>query len=414
MRRWLFLAIPLILPRPAAALQELRANGVVQKVDPDQGTIEVFAGGQNRTLKISPDARFLDKDGKDLADGARSKELKSGAEVVLVVERSGGMPVLKSLRLAPGAGAGPPPPSPLVMADTSALVPLTDLGEKEYQGQKGGLYPGGRNERPAAHEARGLAQASLVRARGEEGNPDPAGKIVLLTVGMSNTSQESTTFAALASRDVRKNPAVLIVNGAQGGMTALRIQNPEDGASGAKYWATVDERLQAAGATRSQVQVVWLKEADAGPDQGFPKYARTLKDELVKVVQVLYSRFPNLKLCYLSSRTYGGYARTKLNPEPYAYESGFSVKWLIEQQLEGDPALCCDPSRGEQKAPWLSWGPYLWANGSTPRGDGFKYGEKDFGPDGTHPTASGQEKVGTLLLAFFTGDSTTRDWFLKK
>lgn len=37
----------------------------------------------------------------------------------------------------------------------------------------------------------------------------------------------------------------------------------------------------------------------------------------------------------MSSRTYGGYATTELNPEPYAYQSGFSVKWLVQDQLEG-------------------------------------------------------------------------------
>ena len=61
-----------------------------------------------------------------------------------------------------------------------------------------------------------------------------------------------------------------------------------------------------------------------------------------------------MKLAYLSSRTYGGYATTPLNPEPYAYESAFAVKWLIKQQIKGDSALNCDPSNDPIKAPWLS------------------------------------------------------------
>jgi len=393
--------------------QELTANGVIQRVDAERGVVEVFAGGQNRTLKIAPDAQFLDAAGKELPDGARSGELKAGVEVVLRVDRSGAAPVLKSLRLGRGA-AGAPPPPPVGKVDTSGLVPLTDLGPGEYRGFRGGLYPDGKNERPPAHEARGLVLAGELRALDPQGRPDPSGKIVLLTVGMSNTSQESTAFAELANADPQKSPLVCIVNGAQGGMTAARIQNPEDGGSGAKYWGTVDERLKSAGATRTQVQAVWLKEADAGPDQGFPKYAQTLRDELVHVVQVLAARFPRLKLCYLSSRTYGGYATTKLNPEPYAYESGLSVKWLIEQQLRGDLPLNCDPGRGPVQAPWLSWGPYLWANGPAPRADGLKFEEQDFGKDGTHPSDAGQKKVGELLLQFFKRDSTTRDWFLKK
>jgi hypothetical protein len=91
-------------------------------------------------------------------------------------------------------------------------------------------------------------------------------------------------------------------------------------------------------------------------------------------------RFPSART-YLSSRTYGGWAKTRLNPEPYAYESGFSVKWLIEQQLKGEPALNYDPAKGEVKVPWLSWGPYLWARGTDKRSDGFSY--ETASPSGT-------------------------------
>jgi hypothetical protein len=86
---------------------------------------------------------------------------------------------------------------------------------------------------------------------------------------------------------------------------------------------------------------------------------------------------------------------------------------LIEKQIGGDPALNYDPKKGAVKAPWLSWGPYLWANGSTKRADGFSYEQGDFTPnDGTHLSASGVEKVGNLMLQFFKSDSTTRPWFV--
>jgi hypothetical protein len=196
-------------------------------------------------------------------------------------------------------------------------------------------------------------------------------------------------------------------------MTAFRIKDPGDNASGTKYWTIVDERLKAARATREQVQVAWIKQADAGPTSGFPKYAETLRDELRQVVQQMHRRFPNLKLVYLSSRTYGGYATMPLNPEPYAYASGFSVKWLIEVQLKGEKALNFDPKKGEVKAAWLSWGPYLWANGKTKNQDGLFYEPDDFGKDGTHPTPSGRAKVANQLLDFFKADATAKRWFLR-
>jgi hypothetical protein len=300
--------------------------------------------------------------------------------------------------------------------DLATLKPLTEMGGAEYNGFKGGLYPDGKNDRPAAHEAAGLALARTVQPLDGDGKPDAAGgKIVLLSIGMSNTMQATNGLKQLADNDPQKNPQVLIVNGAQGGMTAARTQNPDDNASGTQYWTKVDKLLTEAGATRAQVQAAWIKQADAQPSEGFPQYAQKLEAEQARIVQVLRQRFPNLKLVYLSSRTYGGYAKTRLNPEPYALESGFSVKWLIEKQIKGDADLNFDAAKGAVKAPWLSWGSYLWAAGATKRADGFSWEQGDSTEnDGTHESPAGQRKVGEALLKFFKTDSTTRGWFCKK
>jgi hypothetical protein len=311
----------------------------------------------------------------------------------------------------PNDRPGGPRPA-LVKVDTSAFKPLDELGTEEYQGFQGGFYPAGANERPAEHEAAGRKLAAEIKPLDRQGKLDANGKIVLLTVGMSNTSQASEAFKRLADRDADKNLNVVIVNGAQGGMSADRIINPDDRGSGQKYWLTVDERLQSANVSRDQVQAVWIKQAEPGPTQGFPKYAQKLQKDMAAIVGILSARFPNVKLCYLSPRTYGGYAKSPLNPEPYAYESGFSVKWLIEQQLRGDADLNFDPAKGPVKAPWLSWGANLWANGSKPNSAGLSYEEADFAPDGTHESPSGQQKVGQQLLNFFTTDSTTKSWFV--
>jgi len=90
---------------------------------------------------------------------------------------------------------------------------------------------------------------------------------------------------------------------------------------------------------------------------------------LKPLVQGLRARFPNLTLLYASSRIYAGYASSALNPEPYAYQGAFSVKWLIEAQLAGSPDLSYDTGR----APWLAWGPYLWADGTAERDDGLTW-----------------------------------------
>jgi len=38
----------------------------------------------------------------------------------------------------------------------------------------------------------------------------------------------------------------------------------------------------------------------------------------------LHHRFPNLKLIYLVTCIYGGYADLPLNSEPHAFETGFA------------------------------------------------------------------------------------------
>jgi hypothetical protein len=90
--------------------------------------------------------------------------------------------------------------------------------------------------------------------------------------------------------------------------------------------------------------------------------------------------FPNLKIAYLSSRVYAGYASTPLNPEPHAYETAFAVKWVIAGQIAGQPALNYDPAQKTVRRPWLAWGPYLWADGLKGRQDGLVYRREDLDP----------------------------------
>ncbi|MSQ95019.1 MAG: hypothetical protein EXR98_10755 [Gemmataceae bacterium] len=372
-------------------------------IDLDKLTVTLKTPDKDIEAIANEQTQFFEAKGKDVKQSLQA--FKVGADVMFVVQPKDGKNYLAGLRAADAVGKQPTP----IKVDSSKFVPLNELGDKEYKGgYKGGFYPDGKNERPKAHEDVGLRLAKQVGPRDAAGKPDANGKIVLLSVGMSNTSQASQGFQKALAAVEDRNPTLVFVNGAQGGMTAARIQNP-DNADGAKYWSVVDQQLKKAGVTREQVQVVWIKQADAGPREGFPAYAKKLEDELANIVQLLPKRFPNAKLTYLSSRTYAGYATTGLNPEPYAYESAFSVKWLIERQLKGESVL----SYAAGKAPWLSWGPYLWANGSKKRADGFSYEQADFAQDGTHHSPAGSDKIGRLMVQFFQSDTTTRTWFVR-
>ena len=321
-----------------------------------------------------------------------------------------------------GSPAGPVAP---------ARVPLSDLGTGTYKGFTGGLYPAGSNVEPEAHAAVGRARAQSIVPRDTAGTPNAGGKIVLLSIGMSNTTQEfcaasSTTtncstwsFMGQAAADTSVNRTTLaIVNGARGGQDAQTW----DAAADANYDSVRLNRLGPLGLTERQVQVAWVKQADAGPRDSLPSSqaeAYLLETRLGNIVRALRARYPNLTLVFLSSRIYAGYATTTLNPEPYSYESGFAVKWLVQAQIEqmANGGAVTDSRAGELNydmgAPWIGWGPYLWADGTTPRqGDGLIWQLGDFAQDGTHPSQSGQQKVGTMLLAFFKGSPFTKCWFV--
>jgi hypothetical protein len=92
-----------------------------------------------------------------------------------------------------------------------------------------------------------------------------------------------------------------------------------------------------------------------------------------------------------------------LSPEPIAYESAFAVKWLIEERIK-------NPSP-DRSIPWVSWGPYLWADGLTPRSDGLIWERSDFETDGVHMSPQGALKVATILLEFFQKDTAAKRWF---
>jgi len=278
------------------------------------------------------------------------------------------------------------------------LTPLSDLRNHSYQGYQGGLYPAGSDQRPLAHTMRGEMLARNVAPRDAQGTPSSGGKVVFLAIGMSNASAEAQALISLASTDPVRDRHVAIVNGAEGGMDAAAISSPSS-----TYWPYVDQQLHKARVTGAQVQAVWLKEAISHPVGGFPSATQQLEQYYEQIVSILGQRFPNLRLVYVSSRIYAGYAGTDgPNPEPYAYQSGFAVKWLVAKSISQDAT---------QKVPWVNWGPYLWADGMRPRSDGLTWQCSDFMTDGTHPSTSGANKVASRILNMLHTDPTAKTWY---
>lgn len=309
----------------------------------------------------------------------------------------------------------------------TGLVPLDELGTGTHQGFEGGFYPGGSNTLPAAHAAEGLARALAITPRDGTGAPSGSGRYVLLSIGMSNATQEfcssnsqppcdAWTFMGQAAVEPGLSGSLVIANGARANQTAAAWTS----STSQEYNRIRDNVLAPAGLTEAQVEIAWVKLANANPTLSLPDPnadAFTLLGQAGQVMRALKARYPNLTMVFVSSRIFAGYANTTLNPEPYAYEQAFAMKWLIEAQIQQAATGVIDPRTGDLSygaaAPWIDFGPYLWADGPNPRAsDGLTWEPRNFQNDGTHPSRSGEGKVGDLLLAFFTTSPLTRCWFM--
>jgi hypothetical protein len=282
------------------------------------------------------------------------------------------------------------------------LMPLTDMkAEDRYEGEDGGLYGGGSNSPPEALRKAAEAQIAKIQPLDASGKPAADGRIVLVSLSMSNATQEFSFFKRLADGAPEKSPRVTIVDCAQGGQAMAEWASPD-----ARPWQEAKTRLEKAGVTPEQVQVAWVKLANKGPTGTLQEHGKKLERDTLALLHNARALFPNLRIVYLGSRIWGGNAVGNLNPEPYAYESAFPARWLIQRQLKADPELA------EPKAPLLLWGPYLWAEGSKGRKlDDLTWEPADFVKDGVHPSQSGREKVARLLLEFFTTDPLAKGWF---
>jgi hypothetical protein len=294
----------------------------------------------------------------------------------------------------------------------TGLVPLTDLGSGLYQGlYEGGLYDKGASIRPGKLRKAAKKRMKNIEPLDRFGNPDGNGSIVMISVGLSNTKLGFQNFQDRAERDPSVSSKIVMFNGAQGGASAPKWAGHND-----QPWTKMLSFIRRDGFTPEQVQVAWVKHAHSKPAEfgPFPTHAEVLQQDIENSLRALLRNFPNIQLVYLSSRS-RAYTDdpSKQSPEPYAYEEGFSAKWLIAKQMSGDPDLNYDPKKGEVVAPLVLWGPYIWADGTQGRSDGFVWNCNDTrSNEFIHPSDKGMQKVGSQLLAFFKTHPTTRSWFL--
>lgn len=346
-------------------------------------------------------------------------------------------------------------------------TPIMDMTPGQtYMGFSGNLYENNSNLAPADHDSDGIALGGQIQPLDINGNPNPNGAIAFISLGLSNTSLEFKGFVQYVKDPTRiseVNPRLAVLNGAKPSEAACSYVDPVlapiDLCTIPPYTSTDtqnqydrvrDEVLATAttapgvaagcGTTTNpclsekQVQAIWLKEASPAPEEsGFSTLCNPstagcantpttteavhFEQQIGQIVRAAQARYPNLKQVFLASRIYAGYIIIDKSPEVFAYEYGFSAKWAIQAQINQIRGMGVDPVAGnlnynDGTAPWIAWGPYLWADGMNPRSDGLvwikdtDYQTKDY----QHPSDAGIAKVDGLLFTFFTSSVYT-PWF---
>ena len=178
---------------------------VLQTVDSGSRMITAFANGRDRTLLVATEAPILDESGQPLKDGLNSKQLVEGLNVSLTVQRGDRAPTILVLQIGKKSSSIPTRTAQ-AGKPTTGLRPLNEMSATDrYQGEEGGLYGAGSNEPSPELAAAAAEAAAAIVPRDRTGRPAANGKIGLVSISMSNATQEFSRFKQLADRDPQKS-----------------------------------------------------------------------------------------------------------------------------------------------------------------------------------------------------------------
>jgi len=307
------------------------------------------------------------------------------------------------------------------------------------------------------------------------------GKFGFLSVGYSIPNEDSAAFFGYAK--IQTSPKIntttqVLVDGAIGSTSACDWEtysgnsNCGDGTTTSNLYDFLIASTGAitkSGLVENQIVVMWTDQVDPHPEPGptLPASnadAFTLEARWAGSLRAAEQRYSNLILAIATSRVYGGYMDpvNGHDPEPYSYEAGFALKWMIQAQRTQCPnstAPYCtgpiDPVAGDMnfdgnnttctsfrtslpiRCMPLLWSPvYLWAPGPTPTLDGTVWCDgsdtpagtgfgcdgtlDDMQPDDTHLVQAqsnqtfGTQRVALKMWNYFknTSNTFTAPWFL--
>jgi hypothetical protein len=310
-------------------------------------------------------------------------------------------------------------------------TPLTDFSpDEKYLGSFPGFLYNGSNTLSSTlstHDQEGRAFASKVQPLNDQGQPDPNGTIVVVGIGQSNWTMDlcarvhksDTTLPActaasfIAHADAVDNPKVRIIDCASGGQTANLWFDDSFG-----NWSRCDGLLANEGLTPAQVQVILWRDVNGlgatvslSPttncsvlttfDNSTPDVCKYIR-RTGQVARFAKQWFPHIQQMFLHAAGYSGYAP---GHEPFSYENGFGVKWIVQAQIDqiasGTISNLAAGDLSYAVAPWMAWGPYFWASDSTPRSDGLVWLPSDYLSDMIHPSQSGVLKVTKKMMSWY-------------
>lgn len=290
--------------------------------------------------------------------------------------------------------------------NTTVYTPINDLGKNLFRDSVGGLFPGGLNN-PTGSYAKDLMHTSRnLQPLDTFGNPSTDGHILFLSLGGSTGGHNMKALRDITRGNPATNPYIKILNANTGtGEASLNAIASAD----SPYWSHVTQILTGdAEASYRQVQLIYLETDEGSKNTDWPSRPIEVKQLLEEAMRNIKSKFPNIKIVYVLGRTHTFDVSATWNREPCPYYFGWSCKWAIQDQINGDPGM---KYKGKNAvAPILTWGFYQWADSTPRKTDGFTWLPSETA-DGLHANAEGQDTLSHRFQQFLLNDKFASKWY---
>jgi hypothetical protein len=154
-------------------------------------------------------------------------------------------------------------------------------------------------------------------------------------------------------------------------------------------WKQANKTLASLQIAKEDITVVWTMQDDLRDRAAiFPDSPLSLRDKIVKFIEVTEDYFPNVKQIDLASRTYNYLPEGTKHSEPSCYHTGWANRWVVEQFRKRHPVFINDKC-------------YLWTDGNKPNGD-LHTSIDQYKEDLVHYSAEGETYWGGKVFDYYS------------